>query len=300
MALLNSWKPNISPRVSNPGGVILETDPFRIRDHVADFDVIVEEIVAASAKARETLPMIADVAYGDGPSESLDIFFPEGPRQNLPVHMFIHGGYWRMWSKREYSCIANTVTRAGAIAVIVDYALMPGVRMKVLVDQVVRAKQWIVHHIAEHGGDPSLLTISGHSAGAHLSTFLFQSSTTGSSVNGALLLGGLYDLLPLQQSFLKAEIALTDDEVAAFTPLGHSYDPSCRAILAVGENETRPFHGQSEAFANVLREQGVPVSIRVIRNRNHMDAVRDLGVVGTETSDSLSGLIQYVARGGRR
>jgi arylformamidase len=272
--------------------VTLETDPFRIRGHVAEFDVIVEEIVKASAMARETLPMIADVAYGDGPSESVDIFFPEGPRQNLPVHMFIHGGYWRMWSKREYSCIANSITRAGAIAVIVDYALMPGVRMKALVDQVIRAKQWVIDHISEHGGDPSALTISGHSAGAHLSTFLFQRNTTGPSVNGALLLGGLYDLVPLQQSFLKAEIALTDEEVSSFTPLSHFYDTACRTILAVGENETPPFHGQLSAFANLLREQAVPLSVRVIRNRNHMDSVRDLGVLGSEASDILFGLIQ--------
>lgn len=204
-----------------------------------------------------------------------------------------------MWSKREYSCIANTITHAGAIAVIVDYALMPGARMKVLVDQVIRAKQWVIDHIAEHGGDPSLLTISGHSAGAHLATFLFQKRTAGSSVYGAFLLGGLYDLLPLQQSFLKGEIALTDDEVAAFTPLGHSYDPACRTILAVGEDETRPFRSQLDAFANILREQGVPVSIRVVRDRNHMDAVRDLGVVGSQSSDSLADLIQHVTRRGR-
>jgi arylformamidase len=270
----------------------LETDPFRIRGHVADFDAIVEEIVSASARARETLPMIADVEYGEGTSETVDIFFPDGPRQNLPVHMFIHGGYWRMWSKREYSSVANTITRAGAIAVIVDYALMPGVRMKVVVDQVVRAARWVVDHIAEHGGDPASFTVSGHSAGAHLSTFLFHKSEERSAVRGAFLLGGLYDLLPLQQSFLKAEIDLSDEEVAAFTPLCHSYDPYCRTILALGEHETRPFHAQLQAFASVLREQDVPVSIQVIRNRNHMDAVRDLGVLGTEASDGLYNLIQ--------
>jgi arylformamidase len=271
--------------------VILETDPFRIRDHVADFDAIVEAIVAASARTRETLPMHTDIPYGEGPAENLDIFFPRGSRDSLPVHMFIHGGYWRMFSKRDYSYIANTVTSAGAIAVIVDYALMPGQRMEVLIDQVARAKRWVVQHIAEYGGDASSLSVSGHSAGAHLASFLFHESDKPSGVRSALLLGGLYDLAPLQQSFLQKEIALTEDEIARFTPLSHQHDRDCRVVLAVGEDETHPFHAQSDAFKDHLIYQGLPVSLKALAGRNHMSSVRDLGVPGTEAGDLMSGFV---------
>ncbi|RDJ05765.1 alpha/beta hydrolase [Rhizobium grahamii] len=269
----------------------MEIDPFRIRDHVAHFDSIVSDIVQASESTRETLSMSGNVAYGDGPSETLDIFYPERTRKNLPVHMFIHGGYWRMFSKRDYSCVANTVTQAGAIAVIIDYALMPAHRMEVLVDQVTRAKRWVIGQIAEYGGDPSTLTVSGHSAGAHLASFLFHESTVPSSVKGAFLLGGLYDLAPLQRSFLRDEIALTDEEVARFTPLSHHHDPHCRVILAVGAEETHPFHAQSNAFLSTLREQGLPAFLRVVAGRNHMDSVRDLGVLGSEAGDLLARLV---------
>lgn len=269
----------------------METDPFRIRDHVADFDALVGEIVTASARTREALPMIPDVAYGDGPDETVDIFFPEGPRQNLPVHMFVHGGYWRMFSKRDYSCIANTVTLAGAIAVIVDYSLMPGQRMEVLVDQVVRAKEWVVQHIASYGGDPSRISVSGHSAGAHLATFTFEESEKASEVQCAFLLGGLYDLAPLQQSFLQSEIALTEDEVSRFTPLLRRHDGNCNVVLAVGEDETLPFHEQANAFDNRLAAQGLSVSSKIIAGRNHMNSVRDLGVPGTEAGELLMSLI---------
>lgn len=269
----------------------METDPFRIRDHVALFDSIVSEIVKASERTRETLSMTGNVVYGDGPSESLDIFYPEGTRKNLPVHMFIHGGYWRMFSKRDYSCVANTVTQAGAIAVIVDYALMPAHRMEVLVDQVVRAKRWVIDHIAEYGGDPSTLTVSGHSAGAHLASFLFHGSTIPSGIDRAFLLGGLYDLAPLQRSFLQNEIALSDEEVARFTPLSHNHDPHCRVILAVGAKETDPFHAQSNAFLSTLRGQGLPAVLKILAARNHMDSVRDLGVPGSEAGDLLARLV---------
>ena len=255
----------------------METDPFRIRNHVADFDDIVRDIVERSERTRRSLPMMGDVAYGDGPAESIDIFFPSGPRKNLPVHMFIHGGYWRMFSKRDYSYIADTVTQAGAIAVIVDY--------------VRRAKRWVLGHIAELGGEPSSLTVSGHSAGAHLATFLFTREPEPSNLKSALLLGGLYDLAPLQQSFLQHEIGLTEQEVSRFTPLSQRHDRACRVTLAVGERETRPFHSQLDAFKIHLRDESVPVSVRVLSGRNHMDSVRDLGIPGTEAGELLSALV---------
>lgn len=268
------------------------TDPFRIRDHVADFDVIVSEIVQASERVRKNVPMIADIAYGADPSETVDLFFPAGPREHLPVHMFIHGGYWRMWSKREYSYIAKTITDAGGIAVIVDYSLMPNVRMEVLVKQVIQAKRWVRDHISEYGGDPASITISGHSAGAHLASHLIHHDRPGGKISGALLLGGLYDLRPLKMSFLQAEIALTDDEIERFTPLDHLHDPTCQVVLAVGEQETKPFHAQMETFFDVLRRQGAPASKIVIRGRNHMSSVRDLGIPGTEMGGILSDVLQ--------
>jgi arylformamidase len=265
----------------------LENDPFRIRAHVAEFDAIVEEIVASSARTRDSLPMAADVPYGDGPSETVDIFFPEGSRENLPVHMFIHGGYWRMFSKRDYSYVANTVTNAGAIAVIVDYALMPGVRMSVLVDQVRRAKRWVIDTIEKYGGDTSRLTVSGHSAGAHLATFLFSRQEEQSGITAAFLLGGLYDLKPLQKSFLADEIGITDEEVLAFSPMSQSFDCACCVTVAVGAEETPPFHKQANDFVLMLETQGHALSKRTIDGVNHMSSVRDLGFSTSATGSLL-------------
>nr|WP_295891951.1 alpha/beta hydrolase [uncultured Devosia sp.] len=269
----------------------METDAFRIRGHVANFDDIVADIVARSAATRATVPMEADIAYGNGPSETVDLFFPAEMAAPCPVHMFIHGGYWRAFSKNDYSLVAETVVAAGAIAVIVDYALMPAVRMATLVDQVRRAKQWVLDNIAHYGGDPEKLTISGHSAGGHLATTLFLHERGPSGVDAALLLSGLYDLKPLQKSFLKDEIALTNDEVAAFTPMKKQYDARTKVMVVVGARETPPFHEQANSFARKLSEQGLAVSQRIVVSRNHMDSVRDLGVPYSLTGRYLAELI---------
>lgn len=269
----------------------METDPFRIRGHVSNFDEIVEDLVTRSARTRANLPMQAAIAYGTGPSETLDLFFPADLSKRAPVHIFIHGGYWRTFSKDDYSLVADTVTAAGAIAVIIDYALMPAVRMATIVDQVQRAKAWVLENIAAYGGDPDRLTISGHSAGAHLATTLLLHERGPSRVRAALLLGGLYDLKPLQNSFLKAEIGLTNDEVAAFTPMKKQYDAAPNYMVLVGARETPPFHDQANAFSRRLAQQGISVSQRIIVSRNHMDSVRDLGVPHSLTGRYLAELI---------
>lgn len=266
-------------------------DPFRIRDHVIEFDDIVAEIVHRSQHTRAKVPMAADVAYGDHATEKMDLFFPRGKRNRLPVHMFIHGGYWRMFSKRDYSYVAETVTDAGAIAIIVDYALMPAVRMAGIVDQVRRARRWVRDNIADHGGNPDLLTVSGHSAGAHLATMLFNGDNRPSGIKAALLLGGLYDLKPLQNSFLAAEIAITDDEARSFSPINHSFDPSVAVEISVGAGETPPFHSQAALFAIHLEKQGLAVSCTTLAAANHMSSVRDLGSAGTDAASLLAGLV---------
>ncbi|MER9742101.1 alpha/beta hydrolase [Mesorhizobium sp. M0187] len=235
--------------------------------------------------------MVADVAYGADATETMDLFFPEGKRDRLPVHMFIHGGYWRMFSKRDYSYVAETVTNAGAIAVIVDYALMPTVRMARIVDQVRRAKRWVFDNIVHHGGDPDLLTVSGHSAGAHLATMLFDGDKRPSGIKAALLLGGLYDLKPLQMSFLAAEIAITDEEARRFSPIDHSFDPSVDVDILVGADETPPFHSQAALFTDHLDKQGLTVSHTTLGGANHMSSVRDLGLAGTEAASLLARVV---------
>lgn len=267
-------------------------DPFRIRDHVADFDAVVRDIVDRSASTRRMLPGIADIPYGTGPSETLDLFFPAERRTGMPVHIFIHGGYWRMFSKDDYSCVAETITAAGAVAVIVDYALMPKVRMVTLVDQVRLACDWVVAHVAGHGGDPGRLTVSGHSAGAHLASFLFTRDRMQVGIRAALLLGGLYDLAPLRASFLQAEIGLTDQEVAAFSPMTLDHDPATRVTVLAGADETFPFREMADDFTTRLRSQGLRVDRADLPARNHMSSVRDLGEPASEAGQYLTGMIR--------
>ena len=127
------------------------------------------------ARRREQRPRARlDVAYGDGPDDRLDLFFPDPAflTRPAPVHLFIHGGYWRANSKDNFSFVADSIVGLGAIAAVIDYSLMPGARMATLVDQARRAANWLGRQAGEFGGDPHAISASGHSAGGHLVSYL--------------------------------------------------------------------------------------------------------------------------------
>ena len=63
--------------------------------------------------------------YGAGLGETLDIF--PAAQDGAPVLIYIHGGYWRMLSSKEFSCVALGPVPAGVTVISVNYALCPSV-----------------------------------------------------------------------------------------------------------------------------------------------------------------------------
>lgn len=269
----------------------MPADLFRTRDHVPDFDDQVAGYRTRSARTRAMPGMMPGLRYGPGEGETLDLFFPASAPARPPVHMFIHGGYWRMFCKEDFSFVADTVTAAGAVAAVIDYALMPAVRLHEIVAQVRAAGKWLAAGAGRYGWDATRLTVSGHSAGAHLAALLFSRDQQPSGVAGALLLGGVYDLAPLQHSFLEPLIGLTDDEVRAWSPLAMRFEAGIDVTVAHGERETRPFHEQAAAFAGRLGSEGCRVALTALAGADHMSAAGDLGVPGSEAGRLLSAMI---------
>lgn len=267
-----------------------ETDLFRTRNFVADFDTYVARYTERSAATRQHVPNRLDVPFGEGPGETLDLFFPPASGTPAPVHLFIHGGYWRMFDKADYSYVADTVVAAGGIAAIVNYSLMPSVRMETIVRQVKAAARWLRDNAAGFGGDPERLTASGHSAGAQLCCLL-MTADAGVRLGGALLVSGIYELAPLQDSFLKKEIAITDQEADEFSPLRLPLFPPRAVDVVVGQNETAPFHEQAAAIEARLAAVGADARLTTVVGGNHMSTVLDLGDAKTGVGGVLRRLV---------
>jgi arylformamidase len=236
------------------------------------------------------------VAYGEGADEKLDLYFPAqdiagGPPQ--PIHLFVHGGYWRSFSKEDYAFVADAITASGAIAALVGYSLLPGARMDVLVAQVRRAAVWLADHAAEFGGDPHAISVSGHSAGAHLASLLVsygphERPGPGAAIRSALLVSGVYDLAPIARSALQAELRLTDEEVARWSPLAGTPMRGTEVALLVGSAETAPFHEQGVAFSDYLNRAGLATELSTMAGEDHMTIVRELGRPGSAVAGHLA------------
>ncbi|MDD7965071.1 alpha/beta hydrolase [Actinomycetospora lemnae] len=162
--------------------------------------------VLGSVLARRRYASARDVAYGPDPvANLLDVWRdPELPRDaRAPVLLQIHGGAWSSGSKAAdaHPLMAHLVAR-GWVCVSVDYRLGPAERWPAQIVDVKRALAWTRAHIAEHGGDPDRIAITGGSSGAHLAALAaltpgawqpgFADADT--SVAAAVCLYGIYDL----------------------------------------------------------------------------------------------------------
>lgn len=258
------------------------TDLYRNRDFIPDFDAIMEETAARSRETATRAELRRNVAYGPGPRQRLDILSRPKRTTGAPLHMFVHGGYWRAGSKDAHALVAEPVLAAGGIAAIVGYDLMPTTRLGTIVLQVRAAARLLLDMAAGLGADPGRFTVSGHSAGAHLASFL---AATGPSEDealdlpvpkGLLLVSGIYDLSGIPDSFLKDEAKMRQDEAAAWSPVGSRHRLGPHRVITRGEGETRPFQEQALALDALLRQEKHSSELREEAGQNHLTVVLDL------------------------
>ncbi len=235
----------------------------------------------ANAAAAARLHAITDVPYGAHPRRRLDIY--PAPRPGAPVHVFFHGGYWRANDKAGFAFVADALVRQGTTAVVANYELCPASTLDGTVDSALAAIEWTARHIAEHGGDGRALTLSGHSAGAHLCAAALATDWAGRGlepgfIRGATMISGIYDPTPAMATTVNADLHLTP-EIAA----RHNYEAApplarCPIHLFAGGLEPWAWIDLSTRYATALRRHGRNPELHVLPPFNHfsiLDAYLD-------------------------
>jgi arylformamidase len=114
-----------------------------------------------------------NIPYAEPANERqmLDVYAPENAK-NLPVIFWIHGGGWQGGDKTSVHAKPKAFMDKGYVFVSTNYRLLPKVDMEAIVRDVAKSIRWVHDHIAEYGGDPKRLIVTGHSAGAQLAALI--------------------------------------------------------------------------------------------------------------------------------
>ena len=241
---------------------------------------VINRYAADSEAVRRRLGEPETHPYGEGRAATLDLF--RAHRPHAPIHVFIHGGAWRMLGKRDSAFAAETFVRAGAHFVALGFELLPVATLDEMVEQVRSAIAWIFRNADRLGGDPKRLFISGHSSGAHLAgtvattDWQAQFRLPQDVVRGALCISGTYDLEPVRRSARNTYVQLDAGMVDRLSPARHVDNIACPVVVGTGEHESDEFKRQARDFAALIERRGVPVRLIEGAGLNHFEIINTL------------------------
>lgn len=253
---------------------------YNIQARVPDLIQRVGQMEQASARVRMELEAIIDASYGPTVDETMDIF--PAPTPGAPILVFIHGGYWRSFSSKEFSLVARGPVANQITVVIANYSLCP----KVTISEITRQSRAIIAWLYKEGhrfnGDPERIFVCGHSAGGQqvgmlaITDWAREYALPQNIIKGGIPISGIFDLSPLVYSWLQPKLLLTHETVLRESPLFHIPDQCFPLLISLGEDESNEFHRQSEAYLKAWQQQNLKGTLLIQPGKNHISAIEEL------------------------
>lgn len=236
---------------------------------VADSAALLADFDARSALLRSARPEGINLRYGPAERNRIDYFAAAAPG---PVLVFIHGGYWQMRQKETFSFLAAGPLAHGIHVALVGYTLAPEKPLAGIVDELRNAMGWLDRHVANYGGDPQRVVVSGWSAGGHLTAMMIDEPM----VKGGLAISGIFDLEPVRLNYLNARLGLDAAEAHRLSPLFNLPKRTAPLMLACGGGELPELQRQSAAYAAVRAQAGLPGRLLQLPGLNHFTILEEL------------------------
>lgn len=265
------------------------------------------------------------VTVQGGPTGSVRarIVRPAGATGTLPVVIYIHGAGWVFGNAHTHDrLVRELAVGAGAAVVFPEYDLSPEARYPVAVEQNYAVAQWVVREGAAKGLDATRIAVAGDSVGGNMSAALtLMAKERGDvplvqqvlfyPVTDASFDTGSYHQFA-EGYFLRRDAMqwfwdqyTTDDQRRAeitASPLRATTEqltglPPALVITA----EADVLRDEGEAYANRLREAGVPVTaVRyqgIIHDFVMLNALRETHAAEAAIAQAISTLRTALATG---
>ncbi len=220
------------------------------------------------------------VAYGPDPRQRLDVYqpLPESRPATPPIVVFFYGGSWSKGERADYRFVGEALASAGAIVVIADYRLSPGVRYPEFVRDSAAAVKWAFDHATELGGSSENVVVMGHSAGGYNAAMVALDRRWLDAAGlarerrlaGWIGLAGPYDFLPIENR--QTQVAFRWPDTARDTqPIVHVTPNAPRTLLlaAIKDDLVNP-QRSTVGLGQALQAAGVPTQVKLYPRVNHV------------------------------
>jgi arylformamidase len=241
-------------------------------------------------------------------------FYSAAGKGRQPLLVFLHGGYWRSLGPEVFHFIAPPWRSRGVHVAFVGYDLCPSVEIDQIAAQCHAAMRWLFAEGASLGVDLTRVVVSGHSAGGHLAAMLASTPTLraasragdrrttgavqtvdtacnnagqaeaadrGFSIKGCISLSGVFDLGPLTQTTMNADLRIGEAVIAGSSPVYRTPDVQLLAndqlALFVGADELQGFQDQHAALVSAwgLNGKAITESLRGLHHFSIVDTLTD-------------------------
>lgn len=239
---------------------------------------------AQSGPVKKPAADIQDLTIPGGPTGkvSVRIIKPKNAPKKLPVILYTHGGGWVFGNAHTYDRLVRELAVGSQSAVVfTNYSLSPEAKYPVALKQVYTVLEWVAKHGKKYGMNEKKITVAGDSVGGNMSAAitLLAKARKGPKIEKQLLFypvtNAAFDTASYDQFatgyYLRRDTMqwfwdqyTTDpkqrDEIYA-SPLRASNEQLKglpKALIITDEADV--LRDEGEAYANKLRQAGVPVT----------------------------------------
>ncbi|MAX24086.1 MAG: lipase [Phycisphaeraceae bacterium] len=220
-----------------------------------------------------------DICYYQTPpddyaAQKCTVYVHRPENDNYPVFVYFHGGGLEGGGRGEGDPFVERMIAEGFGVVTAEYRVSPQAKYPAYNEDAAAAVAWTIENIAEYGGDPTRLFVTGHSAGGYLTAItclddrhLSKFGHHITEITGSIPTSGqmLTHFTIRKDKGIPIERPTIDEDA----PLFYAHDVKMPMFLLVGGDDMAARVEENALMAAVCKKHEFDIEILVVPGRDH-------------------------------